>query len=73
MPALNLSITIAEEDMPRVIAAARGVFGDDKTADDIVEAIRQHGIGLIRELVRNHERRLAIAAAEALDPQVQVS
>ena len=73
MTILNLNITIADSDMPRLLAAARGVFGPDASETEIIEAIRQHGITLIRQLVRNHERKIAITAAEALDPQIEVN
>lgn len=72
MATLNLSVTVLDEDMPRLLAAARGVFGAEASEAEIVEAIRQHGIGLIRQLVRNHERKIAISEAEALDPQIEV-
>lgn len=72
MAILDLGVMIADEDMPRLLAAARAVFGEDKTEAEIVEGIRQHGIGLIRQLVRNYERKVAISQAEALDPQIEV-
>lgn len=73
MATLNLSVTIADADMPRLLAAARGVFGENATEAEITEAIRQHGIQLMKQMVRNHERKAAITAAEALDPQIEVS
>lgn len=73
MAVLDLRVTVSNADMPRLLAAARAVFGENATEAEIVEAIRQHGIQLIGQMVRNHERKLAIAAAEALDPQIEVS
>lgn len=73
MAVLDLRVTVSDKDMPRLLAAARAVFGPDATEAEIVEAIRQHGIQLMTQMVRNYERRIAIAAAEALDPQIEVA
>ena len=73
MATLNLSVNVSDADMPRLLAAARSVFGEAAAEAEIVEAIRQHGIQLMRQMVRNHERKIAIAQAEALDPQIEVS
>lgn len=72
MAILDLGVMVSDEDMPRLLAAARAVFGQDKTEAEIVESIRQHGISLIQQMVRNYERKIAIAQAEALDPQIEV-
>lgn len=81
MAVINLSVTISDSDMPRLFAAARGAFGPvpdgqggtrDMSEAEVIEGIRQHGIGLIQQLVRNYERKVALAAAEALDPQIVV-
>jgi len=73
MAQINLTVVISDSDYQRLLTAARWVFGTDKTEAEIVEAIRQHGIQLMRELVRNYERKIALAAAEALNPQIEVS
>lgn len=74
MATLDLRVTVADADMPRLIEAARAVFGNDKLSEaEIVEGIRQHGISLIKTMIANYEKRVAIAQAEALDPQIEVS
>lgn len=73
MAHIDLGITIADPDYDRLMVAAKATFGLDKTDDEIIESIRQAGISLIRELVSNYERRVAIAAAEALRPTIEVS
>lgn len=82
MPVLDLRVTVADGDYERVMAAARATFGTlpdgnggerEMTDAEIVEGIRQHGIGLIRQLVSNVERKAAIKAAEALQPTIEVS
>lgn len=73
MAILDLSVTISDADLPRLLTAARAVFGNpNMTEEEIVEQLRQHGIGLIQQMIRNYERKIAIAAAEALDPQIEV-
>lgn len=73
MSTLDLRVTVSDKDMPRLLAAARAVFGNpEMTEAEIVERIRQHGISLIKTMIANYERKAAIAAAEALDPQIEV-
>ncbi len=73
MAVLDLRITVSDADMPRLLEAARAVFGEKATEAEVTEAIRQHGIQLMRQMVRNYERKIAIAKAEALDPQIEVA
>lgn len=74
MAILDLRVTVSDTDMPRLLAAARAVFGNDKLSEpEIVEGIRQHGISLIKTMIANYERKVAIAQAEALDPQIEVT
>lgn len=65
MATLNLSVTIADQDLPRLIAACRDVFGNPElTEAQIVEMLRQYGITQMTQLVHNYERRVAIKSAE---------
>ncbi len=74
MAVLDLRVTVSDKDMPRLLAAARAVFGNPAlTEPEIVEGIRQHGISLIKTMIANYERKVAIAQAEALDPQIEVA
>ena len=82
MAVMNLSVTISDEDVPRLMNAARSVFpmpidaeGKERQLTDaeVVEYLRQHGIGLMRQLVRNYERAIAMKAAETLEPVITVS
>jgi hypothetical protein len=73
MAVMNLSVTIADADLPRLLAAARSVFGDQLGEPQVIEALRQHGIQQMRQLVHDYERRIAISQAEALVPQIEVS
>lgn len=73
MTKLDLSVEIADADVARLMTAARAVFGDSKTDAEIIEHLRQHGIGLMRQLVRDYERRVAIAQAESLEPTIEIS
>lgn len=73
MAVLDLSITIADADLPRLITAARAVFGKpDMTQSEMTEYLRQYGINQMQQMVKNYERKVAIAQAEALDPQIEV-
>lgn len=74
MAILDLRVNVTDSDMPRLMSAARAVFNNPAmTEAEVTEAIRQHGISLIKTMIANYEKRLAVAAAEALDPQVEVS
>lgn len=65
MAVLDLSVTIDDADLPRLIAAARDVFFDPNlTEAQITEMLRQYGIQQMQQLVKNYERRTAISAAE---------
>ena len=81
MAVLDLSVTVSDTDYPRLMAAAQGALGKvpdgeggqrDLTDAEVIEGIRQHGIGLMKQMVRDYERRIAIMQAEALDPQIEV-
>jgi len=74
MAVLDLSITVSDADMPRVLTAARAVFSDpDMTVAEMTEVLRQYGIQQMLQMVKNYERAVAARAAEALDPQIEVS
>lgn len=65
MAVLNMSITIDDADLPRLMAACRDVFGNpDLTQEAVTEMLRQYGVQQMQQLVKNYERRLAVAAAE---------
>lgn len=66
MAVLNLSVTIDDADLPRLLAAAREAFGNPELNEaQVTEMLRQYGINQMQQLVKNHERRIAIAAAES--------
>lgn len=82
MAVLNLSVTLADEDVPRLMNAARSVFpmpidetGKERqlTDEEVIEYLRQHGISLMRKLVRDFEREQARKAAETLEPVLSIS
>lgn len=74
MATLNLNVTIADEDVDRLVAAARDVFGNaELTLPEITEMLRQYGISQMTQLVHNYERRMAIAAAENASYTITVS
>lgn len=74
MAVLNLSVTIDDADLPRLMAAAREVFGNPGlTEENVVEMLRQYGISQMTQLVKNYERRMAIAAAENGTYEIGVS
>lgn len=74
MAVLDLRVTVADADMPRVLAAARAVFNNPAmTEAEMTELLRQYGIQQMRSMVGAYEKRLAVAAAEALDPQIEVA
>lgn len=65
MAVLNLSVTIDDADLPRLLSAAREVFSNPElTQDQVVEMLRQYGIQQMQQLVKNYERKAAITAAE---------
>lgn len=65
MATLNLSVTIADQDLPRLLAACREVFGNPElTEAQMTEMLRQYGISQMTQLVHNYERKAAIVAAE---------
>lgn len=79
---LNLPITILDADIPRLQLATRRTYGQvpdgqgghrDMTDAEIVERLRLEVVERLRGMVVITERSAAIAAAEALDPQVGVS
>lgn len=74
MAVLDLSITISDADLPRLMAAARAVFNNpDMTQAEMTEYLRQYGIQQMQQMVKNYERKVAMMQAEALDPQIEVS
>lgn len=74
MAVLNLSVTIADEDIPRLVAAARDVFGNEALElPEITEMLRQYGISQMTQLVHNYERRVAIKSAEDASYVIGVS
>jgi hypothetical protein len=74
MATLQLNVTIADADMPRVLAACKDTFNNPNMVEaEVSEVLRQHGIGLIQGMIHNYERKVAIAEAEALDPQITVT
>lgn len=77
MAVLDLSVTVADADYPRLIQAAKAAMIDrlppNPTDAMVIEGIRQHGIQLMRSMVRNYEKGLAVAAAEALEPTIEVT
>lgn len=74
MAILDLAITIDDNDLPRLLAACRVVFENPTlTQQQMVDKIREYGMGQLREMVHNHERRLAITAAEAATYSIEVS
>lgn len=73
MAVLDLSITVGDADLPRLIAAARAVFNSpNMTQAEMTEYLRQYGIQQMTQMVKNYERSLAVRAAESLDPQIEV-
>ena len=73
MAVLDLSVTIKDADLPRLLDAAREAFNNPAmTQLEMTEVLRQYGINQMRQLVKNYERKAAIAQAEALDPQIEV-
>jgi len=82
MAILNLSVTIPDDQVLRLQAAARAQFGqvDDgagglrnMTNVEITERIRQDVISTLKQMVRRHERQAALLAAEASVTIVTVS
>lgn len=74
MAVLDLSVNIADADKARLFVAARAAFGDPNLTDaEVVEHLRQYGIDMMRQVVRNYEKGLAVAQAEALEPTIEVS
>lgn len=66
MTVLDLSVTIDDADYPRLITAAREVFSDPNlTEAQVTELMRQYAIQQMKQLVKNYEHRMAIAAAES--------
>lgn len=74
MAVLNLSVTIADEDMPRLLAACREAFGNPElTEPQMTEMLRQYGMNQMSQLVHNYERKQAVSAAETGTYSIQVS
>lgn len=74
MAVVNLSITVADADVSRVLDAARATWNiPAATPAEAQERLRQEVIGMIRRMVSETERRVALDAANALDPQVTIS
>ena len=73
MATLNLSVTIADQDLPRLLEACRDVFGNPElTEAQMTEMLRQYGITQMTQLVHNYERKLAIKAAEDAAYSIEV-
>lgn len=73
MAVLDLRVTIADDDVPRLIAAARDVFGNPELElPQITEMLRQYGISQMTQLVHNYERKTAIVAAENATYTIEV-
>lgn len=74
MAVLDLAITIDDNDLPRLLAACRVVFANPTlTEQQMVDTIREYGMGQLREMVHNYERRLALDAAETASYAITVS
>lgn len=77
MAILDLSITISDDDYPRLMAATKAALvdqlGENPPDAAVIEALRQYGIQQMRTLVHNYERSAAIRAAEALNPTIEVA
>lgn len=74
MAVVNLSITVADADVNRVLNAALATWNiPSATPAEAQERLRQEVIGIVRRIVYETERRVAKDAAEALDPQVNVT
>jgi hypothetical protein len=74
MAVLNLTMTIDDAEVPRLVAAARAVFENDTlTLEQITEMLRQYGISQMTQMIGNYERRVAIAAAESATYGIEVS
>lgn len=74
MATLDLSVTISDADLPRLLAASRAVFGNqDLTVEQMTEMLRQYGIGQMHEMVRNYERKVAVAVAENATYSIEVA
>jgi hypothetical protein len=74
MAVLNLSVTVPDDQIARLQAAARAQFGQvpngsggfrDMTPAEIQERIRQDIISTLKQMTRRHERQTALLAAEA--------
>ena len=65
MAVLDLRVTISDDDIPRLLTAARDVFGNaELELPQLTEMLRQYGISQMTQMIANYERRVAIAAAE---------
>jgi hypothetical protein len=74
MAVLSLDITIDDDDLPRLLAACRVVFGNPTmTEAQMSETIREYGMGQLQEIVHNYERKLAVEAAEGATYSIAVS
>ena len=74
MATINLSVTIPDAQLPRVQAAARGMFGQvddgngglrDMTNNEVVARLKLETILMIKSIVHRYERSVLVAAAEA--------
>lgn len=74
MAVLNLSVTISDADLARLLEAARATFSADTlTVEQMTEMLRQYGVNQMRQMVKNYERRLAVAAAENGAYEIEVA
>ena len=64
MAVVNLSVTIPDPQVPRVLAAAKAAWGPAMTDAQIQEQLRQEVIQIIKGLVLRYERDIAVRAAE---------
>lgn len=63
MAVINLSITIADPEVPRIITACKAVWGPQMTDVEIVERLRQQVITTVKAVVFDHERNTAVNTA----------
>lgn len=74
MAVLNLSVTISDKDLERLLEAARATFSADTlTVEQMTEMLRQYGINQMKQMVHGYERRVAVVAAENGAYEIEVA
>ena len=67
----QLTITIPDAQVPRVLAAFQVVFNDQGGEETAAQFLRRHLIDYVKELVQKGERRAHVAGFEYTDPDVE--